>query len=302
LDELKSNILPNLFIVGAAKSGTTSLHNYLNQHPDVFMSPQKEPHFLINDEIGNKRIPVGISSETEYYNLFTEGKGLKYRGESSVMYLMFPEIVIPKINKTFGEDSKIIIMLRNPIERAYSGFQHVKRYNVRDNFLEFKLDWNISEERYHSNPDITPASRHKELGMYYKQVKSYLEGIKSVHVIIYDDYRNDFTSEMNKVFDFLEIKRIKINNNKKYMVGGWQWKNKNIRDFMIKKSFIKSFLKLFFPFKSLKRVLRSYIQHRHTLRIPDISNDDKEMLKVFYKSDVEKLSILLKRDLNYWVK
>ena len=71
---------------------------------------------------------------------------------------------------------------------------------------------------------------------------------------------------------------------------------------MIKKSFIKSFLKLFFPFKSFRRVLRSYIQHRHTLRIPDISNDDKEMLKVFYKSDVEKLSILLKRDLNYWVK
>jgi len=54
-------ILPNLLIVGAAKSGTTSLHNYLSQHPDVFMSKHKEPHFLINNEIGLSRIPKGIN-------------------------------------------------------------------------------------------------------------------------------------------------------------------------------------------------------------------------------------------------
>ena len=62
----KVNTLPNLFIVGAAKSGTTSLHNYLNQHSDVFMCTPKEPHFLINNEIGKDRIPIGICSENEY--------------------------------------------------------------------------------------------------------------------------------------------------------------------------------------------------------------------------------------------
>ena len=89
--------LPNLFIVGAAKSGTTSLHNYLNQHQDVFMCNPKEPHYLINQEIGVNRIPVGITNFIEYIDLFLEGKDKKYRGESSVMYLMYPEIVIPKI-------------------------------------------------------------------------------------------------------------------------------------------------------------------------------------------------------------
>ena len=54
--------LPNLFIVGAAKSGTTSLHNYLYQQPDVFMCNPKEPHYLINQEIGINRIPVGITN------------------------------------------------------------------------------------------------------------------------------------------------------------------------------------------------------------------------------------------------
>ena len=56
--------LPNLLIVGAAKSGTTSLHNYLNQHPDIFMSNLKEPHFLINTDIGVSRIPKGIICKT----------------------------------------------------------------------------------------------------------------------------------------------------------------------------------------------------------------------------------------------
>ena len=210
---------PNLLIVGAAKSGTTSLHNYLNQHHDVFMCDPKEPHFLINKEIGKERISVGVSEKIAYEKLFLDGENLKYRGESSVMYLMYPEIVIPKIKEYLGNDVKIIIMLRNPVERAYSGYQHVKRYNIKENISEFREAWDISEERYFSNPDMTPASRYKELGMYYKQVKSYLKNF-NVHIIIYEDYKLDIQNEMNKVFDFLEINRMMINFDRRHMVGG----------------------------------------------------------------------------------
>ena len=298
----KVNTLPNLFIVGAAKSGTTSLHNYLNQHPDVFMCTPKEPHFLINNEIGKDRIPIGISSENEYRNLFIEGKGKKYRGESSVMYLMFPEIVIPKINQQYGEECKIIIMLRNPIERAYSGFQHVKRYNVKEDCTDFKSAWNISEERYFSKLDMTPASRYKELGMYHKQVKSYLNGIKNVHIIIYDDYQNDSQKEMKKVFDFLGLNIINIDSEKRHMVGGWQWKDKKTKKLMMKKNLLKSVFKIIIPFKSLRKNIRTEIQDRNTSRVPEICKDDREMLKEFYKEDVNQLSVLLGRDLNYWIK
>ena len=103
-------ILPNLLIVGAAKSGTTSLHNYLDQHPDIFMSKHKEPHFLINNEIGNSRIPNGISDINAYSNLFVAGSNAKYRGESSAMYLQFPDIVIENIKRNLANDVKIIII------------------------------------------------------------------------------------------------------------------------------------------------------------------------------------------------
>ena len=291
--------LPNLLIVGAAKSGTTSLHNYLNQHPEVFMCNPKEPHFLINKEIGLKRILVGIDDFQEYEKLFFAGKENKYRGESSVMYLMYPDIVIPKIKELFGDETKIIIMLRNPVDRAYSGFQHVKRYNVNETST-FEKAWEISEERYFSNTVITPASRYQELGLYYNQVKSYFGKLQYVHVIIYDDYKADFKGEMHKVFDFLAIDKININIEERHMIGDWQWENDRMKKIMIKKNSLRSFLKIIIPFKSLRKMLRIKIKQSTTNKVLEMKKETRQMLQEFYKEDVANLSELLDRDLNYW--
>ena len=105
---------------------------------------------------------------------------------------------------------------------------------------------------------------------------------------------------MSIVYVFLEIKRVEVNTQQKYMVGGWQWKDNKIRDLMMKEHPIRSFLKFLLPFKSLRKAIRSYIQTRNSLRTPEMSTDDREMLKVFYKEDIKKLSFLLERDLNYW--
>jgi hypothetical protein len=277
--------LPNLFIVGAAKSGTTSLHNYLHQHPDVFMCSPKEPHYLINQEIGINRIPVGITNFIEYTDLFLEGEDKKYRGESSVMYLMYPEIVIPKIKNQFGEDSKIIIMLRNPVERAYSGYQHVKRYNVMES-LSFEQALEKSENRYHNTSNMTPASRYLELGMYFEQVKIFIEEFDNVHVIIYDDYKNDFSSEMDNVFKFLNVAVLKVNTEKKHMVGGWKWKNERIKYFMMKKNSFKTVLKFLLPFKSLRKIIRENLHKRNTNKIEKVNLEAEKWLKDYYKARI----------------
>jgi hypothetical protein len=294
---------PNLFIVGAAKSGTTSLHNYLNQHPNIFMCNPKEPHFLINKEIGVDRIPVGITEKLEYEDLFFEGGDKKYRGESSVMYLMYPEIVIPKIKNNYLENTKIIIMLRNPVERAYSGFHHVRRYNIKENIQDFTEAWKLSEERYFNQKDMTPASRYQELGLYYNQVQSYLNEFKhNLHIIIYDDYKSDFKSEMNKVFDFLEVENIEIDSDKRYMVGGWQWENEKMKRLMMNSNSLKSLLKILIPFKGLRKSIRKIIQKKKSVEVKQITEKQSIMLKEFYKIDVKKLSGLLNRNLNFWVK
>jgi hypothetical protein len=293
---------PNLFIVGAAKSGTTSLHNYLNQHPDIFMCNPKEPHYLINKEIGVDRIPVGVTEKSEYENLFIEGEDKKYRGESSVMYLMYPEIVIPKIKKEYDENTKVIIMLRNPVERAYSGFHHVKRYNIKENIQDFTKAWEVSEERYFNQKDMTPASRYQELGLYYKQVKSYLNEFKdNLHIIIYDDYKFDFKSEMKKVFEFLEVGNIEIDSDKRHMVGGWQWEDEWLKKLMMNKNLLKSTVKMLIPFKGLRKSIRKKIQKNNTVEVQQMIEKERIMMKEFYRTDVQKLSGLLNRKLNFWV-
>ena len=250
-------ILPNLLIVGAAKSGTTSLHNYLKQHSDIFMSDHKEPHFFINNEIGTNRIPNGISKYDDYIALFKNSESYKYRGESSTMYLQFPDISIKNINKYLNDDVKIIIMLRNPIERAFSGYQHVKRYNVMEN-LDFEDAIKQCENRYFINTNFTPATRYINIGLYYNMVKKFQANFgENMHIVIYDDFIADTQNELSKIFSFLNISDCVINTNQKHMVGGWQWKNSFLKKLFLKKNLLNKLLSFILPFQSFKKTLRN---------------------------------------------
>ena len=291
--------LPNLLIVGAAKCGTTSLHNYLNQHPDIFMCSPKEPHFLINKEIGKQRIHKGIIDLKDYKSLFCEKDHLKYRGESSVMYLSFPELAIKNIKHYLHDDVKIIIMLRNPIERAYSGYQHVKRYNMMEN-LSFEDALEIGEERYRNIKNLTPASRYLELGNYYNQVKLFKESFGNTHVVIYDDYKTDFNEELNKIFDYLKVVRVTINAEQRHMVGGWEWKSVGMKKIMMQQNLLKVFLRFIIPVKSLRQYIRVKLQKSNTKTVEVINPETEKWLKEYYKQDIAKLSGLLNRDLNDW--
>lgn len=291
--------LPNLLIVGAAKCGTTSLHNYLNQHPDIFMCSPKEPHFLINKEIGKQRIHKGIIDLKDYKSLFCEKDHLKYRGESSVMYLSFPELAIKNIKRYLHDDVKIIIMLRNPIERAYSGYQHVKRYNMMEN-LSFEDALEIGEERYRNIKNLTPASRYLELGNYYNQVKLFKESFGNTHVVIYDDYKTDFNEELNKIFDYLKLGRVTINAEQRHMVGGWEWKSVGMKKIMMQQNLLKVFLRFIIPVKSLRQYIRVKLQKSNTKTVEVINPETEKWLKEYYKQDIAKLSGLLNRDLNDW--
>ncbi len=287
--------LPNLLIVGAAKSGTTSLHNYLKQHPDIFMSNHKEPHFLINNEIGVNRIPKGINNLQDYSNLFSNGASQKYRGESSAMYLQFPEIAIKNIDKYLNEDVKIIIILRNPIERAFSGYQHVKRYNL-DEDLDFEDAIEISEQRYFTNNNITPASRYIHIGMYNEFVRKFKTKFKTnVHIIIYKDFINNTNQELSRLFSFLGIKDVQIDFNKQYMVGGWKWKNDLFRKIFMKRHFLKKFI----PFK---RLIKAAFKSFATDSVEKIDDTIREKLIGIYKDDIKNLSTFLNKDLNFWTK
>ena len=293
--------LPNLLIVGAAKCGTTSLHNYLKQHPDIFMTAHKEPHFLINSEIGTRRVHKAVTTLEAYKKMFETDRNYRYKGESSVMYLAFPEFSINNIKKYLDPDVKIIIMLRSPIERAFAGYLHNLRYNPAED-LSFEEAVDKSEERYHQEEDITPDTRYLHVGRYSSQVDSFMNDFKNnVHVIIYDDYVNDIDACLSNLFDFLEVGRISVDTSRRHMVGGWVFKNRFLRNLLIPKNNFKTLLKVFLPNKRIRKMLKQKIMKISTIDTPLLSAEMREKLTKYYRKDIADLSKLLNRELNHWI-
>ena len=166
--------------------------------------------------------------------------------------------------------------------------------------LSFEAALKISEERYFSNADMTPASRYKNIGLYHELVKEFLLAFDNVHLIIYDDYRKDIKSELHKAFKFLDIEKIDIDTSKRHMVGGWQWKDKKMKKIVMPKSNFKSVIKFLLPIKGLRHFIRGKLMRANTEDIPEMGVETRTSLRDHYTKDVKKLSILLNRDLNHW--
>tara|TARA_B110000211_G_scaffold152067_1_gene172939 strand:+ start:898 stop:1800 length:903 start_codon:yes stop_codon:yes gene_type:complete len=299
---MEKNInLPNLLIVGAAKCGTTSLHNYLKQHPDIFMTEHKEPHFLINSDIGKGRIHKAVTDLEEYEKMFkTEGK-YRYKGESSVMYLAFPEFSIKNIKKYLDPDVKVIIMLRNPIERAFAGYLHNLRYNPSED-LSFEDAFDKSEERYHQVGNMTPDTRYLHVGNYHSQVESFMTMFNdNVLVILYDDYVNNINLCLSNIFNFLSIDKISVDTSRRHMVGGWVFKSKFLRNLLIPKNNFKSLIKNFLPNKKIRKAIKQKIMNMSTVENPSVSEDMHKKLTEYYRKDIDNLSKLLNKELNCWI-
>ena len=301
---MMGNKLPNFLIVGAAKSGTSSLHNYLNQHPDVFMPSYnsegmkvKEPRFLIK-ELVKERLHNGVWSLEEYQSLFYNVQDEKMIGESTVLYLYYYNEAIKNIKNYLGDDVKIIIMLRNPIDRAFSAYTHVAR-SVKEN-LTFEEALQAEEGRLDKDTHLTPMVMYKDMGMYHSMVKAYLENFKAIHVIMYEDFQNDTQKVVDATFKFLGVsKDDSIDTVSKHNVGGKSWKAPLLKQFFMKDNFLKKGLRFVFS-KSLRLKVRDMLESFLKEKAKPINPETKKELISFFKNDVEKLEQLLNVNLKNW--
>ena len=183
--------MPNFFIVGAQKAGTTSLYHYLNQHPQVYMSPRKEPHFFegMHSEFrrpGRRSTPV--SDLAAYQALFEGASDERAIGEASASYLYSTRA--PDLIKSSVPNARIIAVLRNPADRAYSNFLHCVQVG-REPLGSFAEALQAEQSRMRDK--WGPLWYYKHKGFYYAQVKRYLDtfGQGQVGVWLYEDLRYD---------------------------------------------------------------------------------------------------------------
>ncbi len=300
---MDNNKLPNFLIVGAAKCGTSSLHNYLNQHPDIFMptfTPEglkvKEPRFLIKDKV-QKRLPKGIWNYQDYKSLFDDVTHQKAIGESTVLYLYYYREAIKNIKKYLGDNVKIIIMLRNPIDRAYSAYLFASRTSQENqNFKDALVNSRI---RFNKDDTISPMILYKELGLYFDMVKSYMRSFSNVHVVIYDDFIKQTNIEVQRVFDFLNVNNYQINTNKIINAGGKKWDSGIMKNLLMGDNFLKNGIKILFP-QNLRTFFKQELTKLFTSKAKNMSNSIKKELLQYYKKDIQSLEKLINKDLSKW--
>jgi hypothetical protein len=313
-------MLPNFFIVGAAKAGTTSLYHYLNQHPQVYMSPIKEPCYFafevrpenfdgefrqqaqrgvretqayIRGPMSEKRFGGMVIEWDDYVNLFRNVKDETAIGEASVSYLWSKTAAANMHSRI--PDAKIIIVLRNPTERAFSEYHHVlTEGRTRCSFG----DYIQAGLRSQSEKPRTPYN-FLECGLYYEQVKRYLDLFSrdQVRIYFYEDYVTQFPQLWKDVLAFLQI-------NCSFLPDTSQ---KHLEPRIPRLVFANHVLKKYGIWHHLTRLspralrpalLKFAFRRRSNLKMV---SKDRQYLISYYQEDIQKLTALVNRDLSAWL-
>ena len=283
---------PNFIIAGFPKCGTTSLFHYLKQHPEIFMPKQKELHFFTQPQIfklnkGPKDKVVKqphIKSEKEYLELFKSVKDEVAVGDASPSYINYPENF--GMIKQYLNDPKVIVIVRDPIDRAYSNYLHLKRElrETMDFFSALKNEDNRREESY------SDFWYYRFNSTYYKKILMAKKTFSNVLVLTSEEFKKNPEITLKKVYSFLGVKSI-VNKQAletKFNVGGYYKKNL-ITSLIFQPSRFKNALKkIIKPTRGIK-MLVSRFSRLFQIKQPSIDQDSLNYLKKHFSKEINNL-------------
>jgi 1,2-diacylglycerol 3-alpha-glucosyltransferase len=297
-------VVPNFFIIGAPKSGTTAMSEYLRSHPHVFFSKVKEPHFFDRDNSTCLKIKLDT-----YLSLFSQADPGRQTaiGEGSSGYL-FSKVAVAEILK-FNPFAKLIVMLRNPVELVQSW--HCEMYfEGVENIREFETAWNMEKQRrLGRNIPSSCWERQKlfysEWGKLGDQMERLFSRVdrRQVKVILFDDFLHDPRLTYESVLAFLGVPldgRTNFEPVNESRCLKQAWLQRRVACAM-------NYFRRFRAATGLHLNLGSGLSQRLFLlnskpaRRNPISPSFRAELENFYRDDVQKLSDLLGRDLSGWV-
>jgi Sulfotransferase family len=304
--------MPNFLLIGAQKSGTTSLYAYLKQHPQIFMSPLKEPRFFAFEGEkpnfrgpGDEKLYESIVGDIEAYRTLFEGVSKeKAIGEASVVYLYISSA--PERIRHYIPGVKVIAILRNPVERAYSAFLHLTR-DRKEPLRDFARALQAEEERISNN--WGPIWHYRQVGFYYVQLKRYFDTFEreQIRVYLYEDLNDDPMQVMKDIYGFLGVEDAFVPEvSRRYNVSGiptnegWH----ALYSFLLGQNLAKSIIRPLLPRGLRQRVsttLLSTLQDR-TLVKPPLPTEVQQQLTELYREDILKLQELIGRDLSQWLR
>jgi hypothetical protein len=291
---------PNFFIVGAPKSGTTALYQYLRAHPDIFMPDAKEPHYFAPDLHSTKF----IRDRGEYLALFSEAGETRMVGEASVYYL-YSRQAASEIHR-FEPMARIIVMLRNPADMlyslhsqaVYSGYEDLSDFGEA---LAAEIDRKAGQ-RIPGFCHFPQGLLYREIGRYAAQVKRFLDafGRDQLHFIFFQDFSDASAESYRRCLGFLgvessfDVEFERVNPNK-------QIRSTRLQHLAAKHTRLRATFKRFFP-KFYGRLYRLFYRVNTSVKQrPRMDPELRERLLTEFAEDADELSRLLGRDLSEWM-
>jgi len=297
--------LPNFLIVGAQKAGTSSVYQYTREHPDVYMSEVKEPEFFaLEGREVNHRGPDGCTPNENdrqytdletYQRLFDNVDGETAVGEASTLYLYSPRA--PERIHHYVPDAKLIAILRNPVERAYSAFLMAKRSGNEP--LSFAEALAAEEERTENG--FGYLWRYKDFGRYHEQLRRYLEHFSrgQLRVFLLEDLKNDPEGLTAEIYRFIGVDDtyspdVSLTHNK-----GGVPRSDLIEEILSTDSIVKDALKGVIP-ETVREHIRHFIRDANYSK-PTLDRSVRRALTGSFEQEILRLQDLIDRDLSHWL-
>ncbi|MGY1743075.1 MULTISPECIES: sulfotransferase family protein [unclassified Blastococcus] len=201
---------PDFLVIGAARSGTTALTSFLGEHPDVFVSTPKEPHFLAfpggaprftglgDDDLINRTV---VRDEQTWRDLF-RGRSERRRGEGSVTTLAYPEAAVPAVERFCAPDCRLVVMLRDPVDRAFSSWSYLRsRGHDAGTFEEC-----LAAEEERTRAGWSHMWQLARLSRYAEQLAPFAARFGDrLLVVVQEEFAADPTGQLRRVLEFLDV-------------------------------------------------------------------------------------------------
>lgn len=301
---------PNFLIVGAAKSGTSSLWHYLRQHPQVYMPVNKEPNFFAfagqrpdyrgpapDDVIYDQLYQYSVTESADYQALFAEADNAIAVGEASVRYLYFPEAAERIWHHL--PSAKLVLMLRDPVERLYSHYcMNVGMYGLEPLSLAQALVQEPARKAAHWGWDWHYAS----VGRYYEQVKRYIDRFprEQLKIFLYEDFCQDTLSVVQQIYAYLGVDSDFCPNLSSRSKPAYIPKSRALYRFMNEPNRPRSWLEKLLPAQTFEALIDQLMQ-LNARPIPLLDEHLRIELQQIFRPDIEKLQDLINRDLSHWL-
>lgn len=300
--------LPNFLIIGAPKAGTSSLYNYLQQHPEIYMSPVKEPHFFafadqklsFRGPGDRERLQDTVTNLADYKKLFAGVTNEKAIGEASTTYLGNPQA--PERIKKYLPQVKLIAIVRNPADAAYASFLHLLR-DGDESITDFSVALQAEKKRIADNWES--LWHYKTRNFYYPQFKRYFDLFEpeQIKIYLYEDFQSKNQAVTQDIYQFLGVDPNFVPDLSYRQNVSAMPQNLSLNRLISKPNVWKSTFNLVVP-KSLRNILKTNLQswNFNNFQKPEFSSAIRFQLLQEYQEDILKLQDLLNRDLSYWFK